>query len=421
VRFFKPGVVVFCVALLASLCVHFPVYTALGVLADALLHEVPAQKPQTVEFELAALDDAADEKEEPEELAQPAPQPSLKATAKPPKPEEKPKTREAKVEAPKPKPVIPVPALATPPPPPEPKIENKLAVTQKSEDPSVPPPDNARFVADENRRVEQETVASQRNLVVDEPNPTAAPREVESETTGAAADDLVAETQNVDGERERAPKAVDIERKPTEDSALGQGEREAPAVAKPSSAGQSSAEEKAQREVAAGAPKTGGEPETDTVVIEDGMGRIRVRRAPQGAGPGDQGGLAIRGMGTESRADSRGSRAREGSDSPNLAMSFSRFEQTFGAEELRAQREAYLEQRRSRTRGGSHTRDWQKFRAAIENFVPNVKSGAQTALNAAASPFAAYLADIHRTIHREFAMRFLQSLPLVSDGPYNDY
>ena len=56
-RLVKPGVVVFCVALLASLCVHFPVYTALCVLADALLNDAPSSnKPTTVEFELAALD-----------------------------------------------------------------------------------------------------------------------------------------------------------------------------------------------------------------------------------------------------------------------------------------------------------------------------------------------------------------------------
>ena len=315
-----------------------------------------------------------------------------------------------------------VPPLVTPPPPPEVKIDNKLAVTQRSDDPSVPPPENARVVAEENRRVEQETIAAHRNLVEDDPEPTSAPLEntADSDDKGDSKEDLLAETQNVEGEDTRAPRPDDIEPRQTRDSVLGHGEEQAPAVAAASTAGQSSSEQKAQREVAAGSPKTGGE-EPETVVIEDGMGRIRVRRTPEGMGAGTEGGPAQRGAGTDSLAERSGSRAAQGASRPNLSLSFSRFEETFGAEELRAQREAYLEQRRSKTRGGTHEREWKKFRAAIENFVPNVKTGNQTALNAAASPFAAYLADIHRPIHREFAMRFLRSLPLVSDGPYSDY
>ena len=51
--------------------------------------------------------------------------------------------------------------------------------------------------------------------------------------------------------------------------------------------------------------------------------------------------------------------------------------------------------------------------------MDRVKPGNQTALNAAASPFAAYLAEMHRSIHREFAMRFLPSLPVVG-GAFAD-
>jgi hypothetical protein len=103
----------------------------------------------------------------------------------------------------------------------------------------------------------------------------------------------------------------------------------------------------------------------------------------------------------------------------NLRLSWSQFESTFGAEDLRAQRQAYLEQRRSRRRGSNRTRQWKKFRAAIENFVPNVRPGNQTALNAAASPFAHYLATVHRRIHREFAHKFLRGLP-IAGGPEAD-
>ncbi|HKU39859.1 MAG TPA: TonB C-terminal domain-containing protein, partial [Polyangiales bacterium] len=66
-----------------------------------------------------------------------------------------------------------------------------------------------------------------------------------------------------------------------------------------------------------------------------------------------------------------------------------------------------------------HDEQWRKFRAAVENYVDQVKPGNQTALNAAASPFAAYLAAVHRNIHREFALKFLRSLPLLG-GPFAD-
>ena len=51
--------------------------------------------------------------------------------------------------------------------------------------------------------------------------------------------------------------------------------------------------------------------------------------------------------------------------------------------------------------------------------MPNVQPGTQTALNTAASPFAAYLAMIHRRIHREFAFGFLRNLP-IAGGPFDD-
>jgi TonB family protein len=100
-------------------------------------------------------------------------------------------------------------------------------------------------------------------------------------------------------------------------------------------------------------------------------------------------------------------------------LSWSQFEHTFGAEELEAQRAAYIEQRKSTAAGHSRQRMWKEFRAAIENFVPNVQPGSQTALNAAADPFANYLAVIHRRIHEEYAFGFLRGLP-IAGGPFSD-
>jgi TonB family protein len=168
------------------------------------------------------------------------------------------------------------------------------------------------------------------------------------------------------------------------------------------------------REVAAGSDQTGGEEQT--MLVEDGSGTFRIRMTPKGLGPGDQGGAARHGASTPHRQDVAGARAHNG---VNLQLSWSQFEQTFGADELQRQRDAYLEQQRSSAAGSSRQQNWRKFRAAIENYVPDVRIGNQTALNAAASPFAAYLAAVHRRIHQEFVDRFLANLPLAG-GPYDD-
>ena len=165
---------------------------------------------------------------------------------------------------------------------------------------------------------------------------------------------------------------------------------------------------------ASGAPQTGGEPET--IVVQDGAGSFTIRKQPQGRGPGDAGNPLKPGDPSPNHNDRQGARAQNG---VNLRLSWSQFEDTYGADELEAQRAAYLEQRKSSAAGHSRQVKWKEFRAAIENFVPNVQPGTQTALNTAADPFANWLSDAHRRIHREFAFGFLRSLP-VAGGPYGD-
>jgi len=151
-------------------------------------------------------------------------------------------------------------------------------------------------------------------------------------------------------------------------------------------------------------------------VVNDGSGSFVIRRAPQGLGPDAKGGNQRPGSPSPHRGSRDGARSQQGD---SLRLSWAQFEQTFGADELQRQRQAYIAQRKSRAMGGSRQKNWRKFRAAIENFVPDVRPGNQTALNAAASPFAHYLATVHRRIHQEFAHRFLRSLPITS-GPFSD-
>ncbi|MDD9941378.1 MAG: TonB C-terminal domain-containing protein [Myxococcales bacterium] len=405
-RKLKPSLFLFGIALLASLGVHLPVYEALGKLAEILLAERPSPaEPTTIEFELADHDEEAepqsdDGEQEPEEQ-------ELEQKRPPP-------PREVAVAAPTPRRVEVQPLPAPPAPaPPEPREEsNKLAVTQKSDDPDVEPPPDARFIAEEARRVEQETVARQRNLQVDEePEPGHGAEQDESADNEGDHDETdVAEVRDVRGSDDRAARPE--EREQPQDSHRESAGVVAGATAPQRPAPPSVPERRPRR--APGSDRTGGEPEP--VVIDDGFGTFVVRRSVRGRGPEDDGAPTRKGERGRRQRVSDGARGRAGAD---LRVSWSQFEDAFGQENLRRIRQAQVAQRRSRVRGHTRAKRWRRFKSAIENYVPNVRPGNQTALNASASSFAAYLARIHRRIHREFALGFLRGLPL-GGGPFDD-
>ena len=174
-RLLRPSMLVFAVAVLASLSIHLPVYEALGKLAAVLLHAPqPKRESKPVEFELVATP-PAELPEHPAPEKAKKPKEKVAKAEKKPEPEKqlqpKPKEPELKVaEVPKPVEVAPVK------PPPE-DMQQKHAITQKSDDPNVPPPDNPRFIAEENRKVEQETVANQRTTAELDEQPTAAAKQ----------------------------------------------------------------------------------------------------------------------------------------------------------------------------------------------------------------------------------------------------
>jgi len=59
--------------------------------------------------------------------------------------------------------------------------------------------------------------------------------------------------------------------------------------------------------------------------------------------------------------------------------------------------------------------------SAFENFIPEVKPGNQTALNTRAAPFAAFIAQMHRNIHRLWGFGALEDWDeLSSSSPFND-
>lgn len=91
-----------------------------------------------------------------------------------------------------------------------------------------------------------------------------------------------------------------------------------------------------------------------------------------------------------------------------------------GEDTLKRERLADGERRRSEHAGHWHPIGIERWRSAIENYVPSVKPGNQTALNTAAVPFATYLAQIHNRIHPIFADNFLSYLDsLPASNPMN--
>jgi hypothetical protein len=92
-----------------------------------------------------------------------------------------------------------------------------------------------------------------------------------------------------------------------------------------------------------------------------------------------------------------------------------------GQDALARERKRDAERRLSEHRGSWKSLGLERWRSAIENYVPSVKLGSQTALNTAAVPFAEYLNQIHNRIHPIFADTFLVSLDrLPSDHPMSN-
>lgn len=88
--------------------------------------------------------------------------------------------------------------------------------------------------------------------------------------------------------------------------------------------------------------------------------------------------------------------------------------------EIDAQRNI-ISQRQSKQKGvWEEARE--RWQSPLENMIPEVKVGNQTALNSRRHPFARYIATMHRTIHDLWAWGFLDQLDTRSRRhPMNDY
>jgi len=370
---------VFLLALCLSVGLHLRLYDVLGHVKNLLASRQPApSQPSEVEFLTIDQPVPPDVSPAPADRAQPKQQP--KALAKPEKPAELKKPKEKEEEKKKEE-------LAAKPP--EQDLSRAQAIKQKSKDPNVEAPKNAQYMAKENQRVEEETVARSRSYDRDdaEPDMTPPPGAKESPTHAEGEEDAKPQKPQVAQQPAAEPPKSAVPAKPAAESGPA-GSAPAKSAQAPSKAAPASPKEQAPQ------------------VIRDPFGTFTV-------GPGRP--STPSSPAKDAMAGAQGQKAK-------LGLSWGQFEQTFGEGELRKEREQYeaaRKQKRAMLAGGKHPKRWKEFRAAIENFVPHVKPGNQTALNAAASPFADYLTAVHLRIHRLYADDYLPSIP-AGPNRFND-
>jgi len=288
--------------------------------------------------------------------------------------------------------------IVVPPPTPEPEPEvaepppeipelSMHAVEQRSADPSVEPPPDTQYMAAENQRVEEETVAEASSIRSDEAVATPPPPDGDMSDGDEPTDD---------------PSDEPHEGSPTDSAPVVGTESSAESHGSASTGSSTVSASSAQTaSTAAAAPAVPGASavapaEVEMVTIDDGFGTFTVERP----------------RAETARVDPREGTAGVTPRTPNLRIGFSALEQIYGHDQLAAERAERRAEREAlaASSGNGRRERWQQYQFAAENFLPTVRPGNQTALNAAASPYASWISEVHRRIHQQFADRFLARL-----------
>jgi TonB family protein len=427
----------------AAVCAHFMFaeggeqvarvhedHSALKKLASSVRFRVKSTEQS---FEVALNDAPGAKQDDDEDAVQPPPPPPPKPTASastppPPKP---PEPKKEKVET-KVKVVVeekdPVKQLQQPPP----QIDHRIAVRQHVKDKDQEDNPTARFVGDEANHVENETVATQTSLDQDDPNPTpggshAGPQD----KVGDSERTKIAESEEHKGEQNRAPgekgTEFDVQHEPMPTKPMAPVAVQAPASQEQPRAGGDGRAPSHEAHTATPQLAPGQASPDSTEVKDSAQGNWSFNPIKPNAANGvaqDQG----QGQATKTPASAQNGQTQwlglgghPGPGQVNLNLNQHGVVAVVGLDQLRKEREADGERRRSEHRGSWQASNFERWRSAIENYVSTVKPGNQTALNTAAVPFASYLNGIHNRIHPIFADNFLGSLDaLPRSHPLND-
>ena len=313
----------------------------------------------------------------------------LKPEAKKPPPKKKPETPLAQKDEPKPKPepeivappMPPMPHEQPPPPPPPEKHENMKSVDLDHTNDQASP--NAKFLAEKNNKVAEETRATETNLEKNrqgQDQPASAPSDRQDEKIG--------------GQKEQIRQLAD------EKSALG---REAPSVTPHQNPELSSEDEQRKKSLLALRDPA---PRTHEVTPETADPSLP--HAPDG----DLSDRKPTTRGNPSRADKANGKQIK------LAITGSDYEYMFGAD---AEADRRLAKKLKSTKAGKFRERQARVQSSLENFIPEVRPGNQTALNTRAAPFAAFVARMHRSIHLLWGFGALEDWDeLGSSSPLNN-
>ncbi|HEY0251227.1 MAG TPA: energy transducer TonB, partial [Kofleriaceae bacterium] len=142
-----------------------------------------------------------------------------------------------------------------------------------------------------------------------------------------------------------------------------------------------------------------------------------------GTGDNSPGVLSMRGIGgrgsvTDQSHDGK-KLGRKGLPGVNTQMAFNDYERIVGKEKVDNEREVAA--RKMSAKKGRWERKLDAIKSSLENFVPDVRPGNQTALKTRAHPYALYIARMHRRIHELWGFGFLEDLDTKgADYPLNN-
>lgn len=420
------------------------VSASLQVVEVTFLDEEAKERPDETPPKDASSDDEEDEeaKNDPEDLRKAVPPPPVPPRPpvarvppkpQPPKPKVAPKPK-PKVEAPKPKPkAAPKPnpkPKAAPKPKPKPKAAPKpkpKAPEKKPQKLELPKPDgriavindpalkkqakdnpNAKRIADQANTVKEETMAKFRSYDQNASKPTGGRQLSPSDamTPGNAAERAPGFSNEV--KTEEAPPRAGSEGGPTspERQPVARSPKAAGTPGRQGTTGR--AGQKSVAPVKAGkgpaAPGAATAPGGTWSLSPEASGDGRPKRKGR---KGRRGVAAIPGLPGGPRAGVLG---------PRYSISAFGLMEALGKKHLRREEQRARNTRLARHRGKFKTNQFEKYRAAIENYDPTVKPGNQTSLNAARVPFASYINRMHNRIHPIFADGFLGGLAALPPG-----
>jgi outer membrane biosynthesis protein TonB len=315
----------------------------------------------------------------PDMIRPPAPRP-------PPKPIDAEKLEDKPLQvAIAPPPKVPPPPQIQPPKPPEekkpaappqPPPPNMVMVEVKDDKHVVDKsPDDAKQLSDKNRDVAEETRATQTNLDKESEGKEVASREHDDKTSPdiGGPDDKIRQLE------EAKPTTLDRIRE-TDHS---------------------------------------GKEETSRGVIKGEGGD----NGEEGTGNKEPGVLAMRGIDGRGKLTDNGKDGKKlgkrGTPGINTALSFQDYERIMGKEKVDDERQVAA--RKMSSKKGRWERKLDAVKSSLENFIPDVRPGNQTALKTRAHPYALYIARMHRRIHELWGFGFLENLDSKgSDYPLND-